>query len=50
MLSYQRSLLDYGMLILNFFDGISEGDGERVVRCWKFFLMYLKHNVGSSKY
>ena len=50
MLSYQRSLLDYGMLILNFFDGISEGDGERVVRCWKFFLMHLKHNGGSSKY
>ena len=50
MLSYQRSLLDYGLLILNFFDGISEGDGERVIRCWKFFLMYLKHQVGFSKY
>ena len=44
MLCYQRSLLDYGMLILNFFDAISEGDGERVIRCWKFFLMYLKHH------
>ena len=50
MLCYQRSLLDYGMLVLNFLDGISEGDGERVVRCWKFFLMYLKHHGGSSKY
>ena len=49
MLCYQRSLLDYGMLVLNFLDGIS-GDGERVVRCWKFFLMYLKHHGGSSKY
>ena len=28
MLCYQRSLLDYGMLVLNFLDGISEGDGE----------------------
>ena len=37
MLCYQRSLLDYGMLVLNFLDSISEGDGERVVRCWKFF-------------
>ncbi|XP_028404057.1 uncharacterized protein LOC114526731 isoform X1 [Dendronephthya gigantea] len=50
MLSYQRSLLDYGMLVLNFFDAISEGDGQRVVRCWKFFLMYLKHQGGSAKY
>ena len=50
MLCYQRSLLDYGMLVLNFLDGISEGDGERVVRCWKFFLMYLKHHGRSSKY
>ena len=50
MLSYQRSLLDYGLLILNFFDGISEGDGAQVIHCWKFFLMYLKHYGGSSKY
>ena len=49
MFSYQRALLDYGLLILNFFDAISEGDGERVIRCWKFFLMYLKHQ-GANKY
>ena len=49
MFSYQRALLDYGLLILNFLDGISEGDGERVIRCWKFFLMYLKHQ-GANKY
>lgn len=51
MLSYQKALLDYGMLILNFWDGISEGDGERVIRCWKFFLLYLKHQgVSANKY
>ena len=51
MFSYQRALLDYGMLILNFWDAISEGDGDRVFRCWKYFLMYLKHQGGSaSKY
>ena len=51
MLAYQKSLLDYGMLILNFFDAISEGDGNRLLRCWKFFLMFLKHQEGtSSKY
>lgn len=50
MLSYQKALLDYGMLIVNFLDGISEGDGERVFRCWKYFLMYLKHHGASDKY
>lgn len=48
MFSYQKALLDYGMVILNFWDGISEGDGERVLRCWKYFLMYLKHQGGSA--
>lgn len=51
MLAYQKALLDYGILILNFFDAIAEADGDRVLRCWKFFLMYLKHQEGfSSKY
>ena len=50
MLSYQRSLLDYGLPVINFCDGISEGDRELVICCWKFFLMYLKHHGGSSKY
>ena len=51
MFAYQRALLDYGMLLLNLWDGISEGDGERVIRCWKFFLMYLKHQgTSANKY
>lgn len=29
MLSYQKALLDYCMLVLNFWDAIAEGDGER---------------------
>ena len=37
MLTYQMALLDYGMLMINFWDGISEGDGGRVICCWKFF-------------
>ena len=48
MLSYQKALLDYGMIVINFWDAISEGDGQRVIRCWKFFLMYLKHQGGSA--
>ena len=42
MFSYQKALLEYGMLILNFWDAISEGDGERIMRCWRFFLLYLR--------
>ena len=50
MLAYQKALLDYGMLILNFWDTIKEGDGERLLRCWKFFLMYLKQGGSATKY
>ena len=39
---YQLALLEYGMLYLNFCDAISEGDGLRILRCWKFVLMFLK--------
>ena len=48
MLAYQKALLEYSMLVLNFWDAIAEGDGERILRCWKFFLMYLKHQGGSA--
>ena len=51
MYNYQLALLEVGMLVQNFYDAISEGDGERIVRCWKFFLPYLRNDgKGSSKY
>ena len=50
MYNYQKSLVEIGMLIMNIQDAISEGDGGRVVRCWKFLLIYLKHDNGSQKY
>ena len=50
MFNYQCSLLEYGMLILNFFDAIREGDGKRIFRCWKFQLPYLRNDAGSTKY
>ncbi|XP_065071471.1 uncharacterized protein LOC135696119 [Rhopilema esculentum] len=40
--NYQLALMDYGMVVENFIDAISEGDGERILRCWKFVLLYLK--------
>ena len=48
MLAYQKALLEYSMLVLNFWNAIAEGDGERILRCWRFFLMYLKHQGGSA--
>eukprot|EP00794_Sanderia_malayensis_P012437 gene12437-13723_t len=51
MYNYQLALLEIGMLIQNFFDAISEGDGEGILRSWKFFLPYLRNDgKGSSKY
>ena len=48
MFNYQCSLLDIGMIILNFYDAVSEGDGMRVVRCWKFMLPYLTNDGAHS--
>ena len=50
MYNYQCSFLEYAMIIVNFFDAIKEGDGERIIRCWKFQLPYLRHDKGSTKY
>ncbi len=49
MFNYQCSLLDLGLVIVNFFDAISEGDGMRNVRCWKFMLPYLKQDGARSR-
>lgn len=50
MFNYQCSFLEYGMIILNFFDAIKEGDGKRILRSWKFQLPYLRKDPGSTKY
>ena len=51
MFNYQCSLLEYLVLLKNFQDAVSEGDGGRIVRCWKFLLLYLKADgAGSRKY
>ena len=47
--NYQKALLEYGMVALNFFYAISEGDGARVIRSWKFLLLYLHHDGQSSR-
>ena len=47
--NYACSVLNDGLLILELRDAIHEGDGPRILRCWKFMLIYFK-NAGHHKY
>ena len=42
VLYYAREMLTFGLLLYEFEDAIREGDGKRVERCWKFFLLIFK--------
>ena len=50
MYNYQMAFPNYGMVVMNFLDAILEGDGERVIRSWKFLLLYFQNDKGSPKY
>lgn len=47
--NYQSSFLEVGILLRNFYDAVSEGDGQRIIRCWKFMLPYLIQDGQSSR-
>ncbi len=38
--NYTRVLCHYAALVMEFLDGWSEGDGTRVLRCWKVVLLH----------
>ena len=38
--NYSRLLCHYAALVSEFTDAWSEGDGERVLRCWKIFMLH----------
>lgn len=42
VLQYAQETLTLGLLLMEFNDAIREGDGERIMRCWKFFLPIFK--------
>ena len=42
--NYACVRLSFGMLIRNFNDAVREGDGVRILRCWKFLLLIYKAN------
>ena len=41
-MEYGRNLLSIGLFYLEFSDAIKEGDGERVLRCWRYLLPIFK--------
>ena len=47
--NYAKILCHYGSLAMEFRDAWHEGDGERVLRCWKLFLHHFKQ-AGCTKY
>ena len=46
---YACSVIGLGLMARNFSDAIHEGDGERLLRCWKFFMLHFKED-SCSKY
>ena len=46
---YSRNLLSIGCFYLEFQDAIREGDGKRVLRCWRY-LLPIFHNSGHKNY
>lgn len=42
VLQYAKDLISLGLLYLEYRDGVKEGDGIRVVCCWKFWLPLFK--------
>ena len=47
--NYCTARLNLGLLVRNADDAVKEGDGERILNCWKFFLLYFKA-FGHHKY
>lgn len=42
VLEYSREVFSQGLLYLEFHDAIKEGDGLRVLRCWKYMMLLFK--------
>ena len=47
--AYAREVLTLGALLMEFNDAVHEGDGERLLRVWKFFLIVFR-SVNKTKY
>ena len=47
--NYSRTLCHYGSLVMEFRDAWAEGDGDRILRCWRLFLPHFRAS-GRTKY
>jgi len=45
---YNSALLSDGMLFLNFLDAVKEGDGSRIMRQYKYFMLWCKADKSHS--
>ena len=45
---YAQEVLSLGLLYMEFNDAIREGDGERILRCWRYFLLWEKELLHRS--
>ena len=43
VMSYAVAVLSQGLLYMEFSDAIREGDGSRILRCWRYFMLIFKH-------
>ena len=39
---YAKHVISLGLLYMEYCDGIREGDGERIIRCWRYMLLIFK--------
>ena len=46
---YAQQLINLGCFYLEYDDAVKEGDGERVLRCWRYLLLIFK-NFGRKNY
>ena len=49
VLNYASAVLNDGLLLFELRDAIHEGDGPRLLRCWKLMMLYWRH-AGHTKY
>ena len=47
---YAKTFCHFASLALEFKNGWEEGDGDRVIRCWKLFLLHFRADSTRSKY
>ena len=49
MFNYNCALLEDGIFFMNFLDAVSEGDGQRLIRQYKYFMLMCKADDSHSK-